>query len=51
MVDLIYCKSVKIKIGKKFIKIINKNLGENSKLKKMFKLKQYITNLQLYGKH
>ena len=29
-----YCKSVKTNIGKKFLKIINKHFGENSKLKK-----------------
>ena len=29
-----YCKSVKTNIRKRFLKIINKHFGENSKLKK-----------------
>ena len=29
-----YCKSDETNIGKKFLKVINKHFGENSKLKK-----------------
>ena len=28
-----YCKPIKTNIGKKFLKIVNKHFGENSKLK------------------